>query len=238
MKKIITALKLLLFDRQGLIKRIFWFYYGRFDIFIFYIITKFRSYFLRKKKRLFIDLGANVGQAYQFFKGIYPNSCYDYILVEPNKFCVEKLRLLVESSNVEILEAAAWINNEKRLFYGLNESSNNTSLGASIIEDHNTISYNVQREKAILVETFDFSDFLLEQSVIYDEIIVKMDVESSEYDILERLINNNNIRLIDRLFVEFHSAYMKDSKEKNSYLLRERRLVDSLPLFTKLHIWV
>ena len=74
--------------------------------------------------------------------------------------------------------------------------------------------------------------------MIYDEIIVKMDVESSEYDILEKLINDKNIRLIDRLFVEFHSNWMKTSKVKDAYVLREKKLIDNLPLFTKLHIWV
>ena len=238
-RKIITALRLLLFDRRSFVQRIFWFYYGRYDIFIFYVQAKVRSYFLSNKKRLFIDLGANIGQAHQFFKGIYPNKHYDYILVEPNKFCIEKLKLLVDNnSNVKILQSAAWINKEQKLFYGIAESGNSTSLGASIIEDHETISYAIQKEKAVLVETFDFSEFLLEKSMIYDEIVVKMDVESSEYDILERLIDNNNIRLIDRLFVEFHSDYMKKSKEKDSYILREKRLIEMLPLFTKLHIWV
>jgi len=74
--------------------------------------------------------------------------------------------------------------------------------------------------------------------MIYDEIIVKMDVESSEYDILEKLINDKNIILIDRLFVEFHSNWMKKSKLKDTYILREKKLVDTLPLYTKLHIWV
>ena len=145
---------------------------------------------------------------------------------------------MVDSSDIKILQAAAWIKEGQRLFYGIKESGNSTSLGASIIEDHKTISYNVQKDQASLVKTFDFSEFILEQSVIYNEIIVKMDVESSEYDILEKLIDNNNIRLIDTLFVEFHSDYMKKSKEKDSYILRERRLIETLPLFTKLHIWV
>ena len=175
-RKIITALRLLLFDRSLFIKRIFANYFGRYDIFIFYIKTKINSYFLTNKKRIFIDLGANIGQAYQFFKGIYPNKHYDYILVEPNKLCVEKLKLLSDNRNVTILNAAAWTKKEEKLFYGISESANSTSLGASIIEDHKTESYNIQKEKAVLVETFDFSNFLLEKSMIYDEIIVKMDI--------------------------------------------------------------
>jgi len=237
-KKIITALRLLIFDRQTFVKVLFSNYFGRFDIFIFYIKTKISSYFLTNKKRIFIDLGANIGQAYQFFNSIYPNNHYDYILVEPNKFCTDKLKLLVDNSNVTILQSAAWIKKEQKLFYGVAESGNSTTLGASIITNHKTKSYDVQKETAVLVETFDFSKFLLEKSLIYDEIIVKMDVESSEYDILEKLINDENIKLIDRLFVEFHSNWMKKSKVKDTYILREKKLIDTLPLYTKLHIWV
>ena len=35
---------------------------------------------MTSKKRIFIDLGANIGQAFQFFKGIYPTKHYDYDL--------------------------------------------------------------------------------------------------------------------------------------------------------------
>ena len=237
-KKIITALRLLIFDIQTFVKVLFSNYFGRYDIFIFYIKTKISSYFLTNKKRIFIDLGANIGQAYQFFNSIYTNKHYDYILVEPNKFCIDKLKLLVVNSDVTILESAAWIKKEQKLFYGVAESGNTTSLGASIISNHKTKSYNVQKETAVLVETFDFSKFLLEKSLIYDEIIVKMDVESSEYDILEKLIEDENIKLIDRLFVEFHSNWMKKSKVKDTYILREKKLIDILPFYTKLHIWV
>lgn len=237
-RKCITAFKLLLFDRKSFIQRIFSGYFGRYDIFIFFIKTKIRSYFLRKKKRLFIDLGSNVGQAYRFFSSIYPNLHYDYILVEPNQSCVEKLKLLVDRKNVTILQAAAWIKKDKKLFYGIKESDNKTSLGASIIEDHKTKSYTIDKTSAFLVDTFDFSLFLLEKSRIYEEIIVKMDIESSEYDVLEKLISDMNIKLINRLFVEFHSNWMEESKIKDYYLLRERRLIEVLPKFTRLHIWI
>ncbi len=237
-KKIITALKLLIFDRQTFVKVFFSNYFGRYDIFIFYIKAKIRSYLLIKRKRIFIDLGANIGQAYNFFNSVYPNKHYDYVLVEPNKFCFDKLNLLACNNNVTILQSAAWIKKEKKLFYGVAESDNRTSLGASIMINHKTKSYDVQKEKAVLVEAFDFSNFLFEKSMIYDEIIVKMDVESSEYDLLEKLISDKNIKLIDRLFVEFHSNLMKKSEVKDQYVLRENKLIDTLPLYTKLHVWV
>ena len=238
LKKIFTAFRLLLFNRELFVKRIFSGYFGRYDIFIFFVRTKLRSYFLTSKKRLFIDLGANVGQAYTFFSSIYPVRHYDYILVDPNESCVKELKTLTQDAHASIIHAAAWIQKGKKFFYGISESDNLTSLGASIIEDHKTGSYDVDRGAASLVDVFDFSSFLLEKSEIYSEIIVKMDIESSEYAVLEKLIQDKNIGLIDRLFVEFHSEWMKESAMKQSYLLREKKLIEVLPQFTKLHIWV
>jgi len=238
-KKTITALRLLMFNRKGFFQRIFSGYFGRYDIFLFYSQAKIRSYFLPPKKRLFVDLGANIGQGYQFFNPIYPNKHYDYILVEPNHFCVDELKKkLNHKDGVTVLQAAAWINNGKKLFYGVAESGNNTTLGASIVKDHKTKTYDSNNETAVSVNTFDFSEFLFKKKEVYDEIIVKMDVESSEYDILEKLVNESSIKCIDRLFVEFHTNWMKESKSKDNYILREKELINILPKLTNFHIWV
>ena len=49
-KKIVTVFKLLVFDRKSLVERIFFNYFGRFDIFLFYYVTKTRSFFCQGKK--------------------------------------------------------------------------------------------------------------------------------------------------------------------------------------------
>ena len=67
--------------------------------------------------------------------------------------------------------------------------------GASILKDHKNISYIADSNLAINVKTFDFSDFINHQRKEYSEIIVKMDIESSEYDVLEKLISDNNLQI-------------------------------------------
>ena len=43
-----------------------------------------------------------------------------------------------------------------------------------------------------------------------------MDVEGSEYDILEKLIENfSDLKNIKHIFIEFHSRFMKKKLEKN-----------------------
>ena len=64
-----------------------------------------------------------------------------------------------------------------------------------------------------LVSTINFSKFLLRKKEKYDVIIVKMDIESSEYTVLPFIIEDESINSIDYLFVEFHSEFF-DSHEK------------------------
>ena len=237
-KKIVTVFKLLVFDRKSLVERIFFNYFGRFDIFLFYYVTKTRSFFLSRKKRLFIDLGSNTGQAYHFFSKIYPINNYDYILVEANINCVKILRNKIDHSNVKILNKAAWIEDGDKLLYGISESNNPLTEGASILKDHKNISYIADSNLAINVKTFDFSDFINHQRKEYSEIIVKMDIESSEYDVLEKLISDNNLKYISRIFIEFHSGWMKDSEKKAEFVKREKHLINEMPKHTKVHLWI
>ena len=63
----------------------------------------------------------------------------------------------------------------------------------------------------------------------YDQIILKLDIESAEYKVLKDIIRKNAARHIDYLFVEFHGQYFKDS-EKAHYRQLEKELVRELKL--------
>jgi hypothetical protein len=43
------------------------------------------------EKRLLIDCLSNLGQGFYYLKKFYSLDKFDYILIEPNPFCVEKL---------------------------------------------------------------------------------------------------------------------------------------------------
>lgn len=70
----------------------------------------------------------------------YPLNRFDYILIEPNPFCVEQLSKKVEelkySEAVEIIPKAAGISNDQVKFYGLVEyHKGKTSVGGSILKE-------------------------------------------------------------------------------------------------------
>lgn len=56
----------------------------------------------------------------------------------------------------------------------------------------------------LTVETIDFSKWVSENITVDDYVIVTFDIEGSEYDVLEKMIADNTINLIDKMYVEFH----------------------------------
>ena len=101
------------------------------------------------------------------------------------------------------------------------------SDAATINEKHFSRIYKKNIDKAVEVECFDFIKMLKSLSK-YNNIIIKLDIESSEYSILENLIKNNkSIKNIRHIFVEFHAGYMSFFN-KIFYRYRERKIKNGL----------
>lgn len=112
--------------------------------------------------------------------------------------------------------------------YGLVEDQRGKiSDGASTIKDHNSIYYESNEEQAIEVKSIRISELIRTHANEYATIIIKMDIESSEYDSLQDLIDTNTIRDISHLYVEWHSEYYSDNK-KHEILARENDLKNIL----------
>jgi hypothetical protein len=57
-----------------------------------------------------------------------------------------------------------------------------------------------------------------------NDVIIKFDIESSEYDVLEKMIESNLIFRVKKIYCEFHSQYM-NHKDKNVFGLRENKIL-------------
>ena len=175
---------------------------------------------------MFIDLGTNKGQGFNYFKKFFKLDIFDYILVEPNPNLENYIRRLIQNTNfghkIEFINKAAHINDTNTKLLGtIEDERGKTSEGASIIREHNSKMYISQFENGLDVQTFDFVK-KLESLKQYDNIIIKMDVEGSEYDILENIINNLDHKgNIKHIFVEFHSRFLS-YEYKNAFIKREK----------------
>jgi len=210
----------------------------RYDILFQHVAKKVRPDV--GERGLFIDCGSNLGQGFNYFKKYFRNDIYDSCLIEPNPYCMVELRKkFSDESNISFIQKAAWVRKEQLNFYGLVEDSRGkTTTGGSVIANHAGSLYRPNTEKALKVEAFDLSEFLKEKSQLYDTIVVKMDIESSEYEVLNHLLVTNAIDYVNHLVVEFHSQYF--AKDKQGYYSKlEQELITRIKSRgTGLTVWI
>jgi len=181
---------------------------------------------LNGRKFLFIDCGSNLGQGFNFFKKYFKTDIFDYILIEPNPNCLEQLKKIT-NDKILLIGKGVWKSKTILKFYGISETKNKTTLGGSLIDNHNSLWYKSNKNEATEIETISLSELILEKKDKYDTIVIKMDIESSEYEVLRSLLTNNSIEYIKHIFVEFHSQYFSHN-EQNKYLKLENELVDEI----------
>ncbi|MGH8023179.1 MAG: FkbM family methyltransferase, partial [Limisphaerales bacterium] len=156
-------------------------------------------------KALFIDMGSNLGQGFKFFSRYYDPNIFDYWLVEPNPFCLDSLKKNVSEAYIangwtgewQIINAAVFSADGTLSLYGLVEDHRGkTSDGASVIKDHGSARYKSDENQALKVRSIRASKFISDAADKYSTIVVKMDIESSEYDVLEDLIGTGLVNTI------------------------------------------
>jgi len=191
-----------------------------------------------KGKGLFLDCGSNLGQGYTFFSQYFKPDLYDPYLIEPNPNCMEVLRDKFKSiEKANFIEAAAWINEDDLSFFGLVENERGaTSDGGSVIKDHNSKMYESDAENSITVKAISLAKLIKEKANAYDQVIIKMDIESSEYAVLEDLIKTGAAKHVDFMFIEFHHQYFKD-QEEHYYNLGKSLVKQLREQGTKVALW-
>lgn len=168
--------------------------------------------------KIFLDCGSNIGQAYTHFRDRYGDK-YRYMLFEPNPHCYGKLiEQFGKLSNVEIHNEAAYTENCIKPFYFETEYS----VGGSIIQAHNG-AYNDCARQEVMVNCVDIVEVIKDLS-LNNELVIKFDIESSEYDVLEQMINSKVVFMVNKIYCEFHCKYMK-KKDKSVYKPREDKIM-------------
>ena len=195
----------------------------------------------KDEKVLFVDLGANLGQGYSWFKKYFNASNISFELFEPNPNCIEELKEIddVVSGKIILNPVGVGIEEGSFDFYGLDESEGGKySLGGSIVQEHNSSLCTAKKNKAIKVRVINFSSYLESKSAQFDKIIVKMDIEGAEVELLEALLKEKTANLISILYVEFHSQFQL---KEHSLLTkkRENKILEDLSnnTNTSVRIW-
>lgn len=192
-------------------------------------------------KVLFVDLGANIGQGYTWFKKYFRSNNVYFELFEPNPHCVKKLLRLEDIScgRVKLHPVGVSFKSGSVEFYGTSDDEGGSlSVGGSIVKDHNSNWYRASSSSSIRVDIIDLREYLEARSVNYELIVVKMDIEGAEVELLENMLDDGSIKYIDILYVEFHSQCL-DSRLRGEMRKREERILRRLRDHTKtsVRIW-
>jgi FkbM family methyltransferase len=155
-------------------------------------------------KKYFIDCGAHCGESILTAKQRFGLDTH-VISFEPIPFFANQLmEIYKDEPTVQILNAAVWINNDIKKFYVSYQYTDASSLVIDGRTDTSTF---------IDVPCFDLSEWIKETFSKDDHIILKLDIEGAEYEVLNKMINDNTICMIKELWGEWHDRKLDNPKE-------------------------
>lgn len=153
-------------------------------------------------RKIFIDGGARTGESFEIIQRDLPEySTFEVILFEPNPIHKEPLEALAKEKNCTFVNGAIWNATGEADFF----------IAVDIYGDQGSTLYSdkqerLDRENPIKVKTYDIVDILSEFTE-EDYVVLKLDVEGSEYDILQRLVDTNNLSKVKEYVIEWHDQF-------------------------------
>lgn len=168
----------------------------------------------KQKRRLFIDCGGHDGCS--AIKFLLANPNYDVITFEANP----ELWKFYERIPTELRKEAVYdYDGEVEFIIDPIDAD-----GSSLIKEKNIDFHKkVKNEDCprINIACIDLSLFVQEQSKKYEEIVLKLDVEGAEYAILKKMLKDGTLKLVKKLFAEFHWNKIGISEETHRELLEK-----------------
>ncbi len=174
-------------------------------------------------KKIFIDGGAHNGESIDNFRRLYPdNKEYEIHSFEPNE---DKWSLL-EKKDTILHKCGLWSSDGEKKFYKGRFSTGSTFLEKKVsgkVDYNHPFPTKVIRLSKWIEDTFDKDDY----------IVLKLDIEGSEYEVIPDLISTKVDNYINEWYGELHSVGENgrirsyDSSVRNNLinLLREHKIV-------------
>ncbi|PHT41317.1 hypothetical protein CQW23_20171 [Capsicum baccatum] len=179
-----------------------------------------------KQRYVYVDVGSRSygSSIVSWFKKQYPkqNKTFEIYAVEADKTFHGQYK---EKKGVTLLPYAAWVRNET-LSFEINQDPGHKDVakGRGMGRIQPVESSGQSASEVDVIQGFDFAEWLKSAVTEKDYVVMKMDVEGTEFDLIPRLIENGAICLIDEVFLECHyNRWQKccpgerSSKYQNTY---------------------
>jgi len=169
-------------------------------------------------KKAFLDCGAWTGDSVLAFKKYFPKSeSFDIYAFECHPGLKKDLTTLSKAYEFNFVDKAVWVRDGLiDMYLGANNLTQSSSLLSS--------KRKFIRRKPTPVKALDFSKWVSKNFSRSDYVVCKMNIEGAEYDILEKMLDENSIDAIDVLYVAWHYKKLTGFPESRHYnLINELR---------------
>lgn len=169
-------------------------------------------------KKVFIDMGAHEQQGLSQFKSILNlDPSWDIHCFEPNTLLGSNNRHT--DLNVTMHNKAIWTHNGEISLnlYGYDRKSQGSIVVGSAGSEELIDLYDII--KTPCVDTYEFLKTFNEG----DEIYIKMDIEWSEYDVLEYLLDKGWLKNIKKIWVEWHGTHLPYIESRRNKIIERLR---------------
>ncbi|CAN4122782.1 unnamed protein product [Withania somnifera] len=157
-----------------------------------------------KQRYVYVDVGSRSygSSIVSWFKKQYPkqNKTFEIYAVEADKTFHGQYK---EKKGVTLLPYAAWVRNET-LSFEINQDPGHKDVGRGMGRIQPVESSSESASEVDVIQGFDFAEWLKSAVSDKDYVVMKMDVEGTEFDLIPRLIETGAICLIDEVFLECH----------------------------------
>lgn len=150
-------------------------------------------------KKLFIDIGGHLGQSIErFYTNVSNAKSWDIVSFEP--LVHKELSVNIKKyDNVEVIPKAAWV---KDINIPLYVDSHMEGIGSTVLKGKLSGKLDYQHPK--MVQAVNFPEWFRRKQESYDYIVIKMNIEGSEYILLPYFLNSGLLEYINELYVETH----------------------------------
>ncbi|CAA7406234.1 unnamed protein product [Spirodela intermedia] len=162
-----------------------------------------------KSRYVYVDVGArSYGSSIgSWFKKQYPkqNKTFDVYAIEADRTFHAEYE---SKKGITLLPYAAWVRNETLSFEingdpGQKDEIKGRGMGR-ILPAAGSATGLTKTRVVDEIQAFDFAEWLKNTVSMTDFVVMKMDIEGTEFDLLPRLFETGAICLIDELFLECH----------------------------------
>jgi FkbM family methyltransferase len=173
----------------------------------------------QKRKNVYIDCGTHMFQGFsQFVKKYNINSTWECYAFEANPYVYQKSneiynQYISAGFNITHLNKAVYDKTELvTVNCAYTYTNDYTHLGSNVLENppEKDIKYNDQflyNDAQLMIGAIKFSDFIINKFDNSHRIILKLDIEGSEFKVLDDIISSNVYNYFDKIYVEFHERF-------------------------------